>query len=62
MFGLYAENRAKIFNAVADSGCSGMEALDVVPGNFLEAVKVEQSVIEVCGGKTVTSHTFAVLL
>ena len=45
MFGLYAENRAKIFNAVADSGCSGMEALDVVPGNFLEAVKVEHSVL-----------------
>ena len=34
----------------------------MVPRNFLEAVQVEQSVIEVCGGKTVTSHTFAVLL
>ena len=41
---------------------SEMVALDVVPGNFLETVKGEQSVIEVRGGKTVTSPIFAVLL
>ena len=62
MFGLHAENGVQIFNAVTDAGCSEMVALNAVPGNFLEAVKVEQSVIEVCGGKTLTSPTFAVLL